>query len=209
MKNFLICYVTDRRGLEPQPLESRIERAIKAGVDWIHIREKDLPTRALLQLTQAAVEKTGGNATRIFVNDRLDVALAAGAHGVHLGGHSLPVAALRAWVPEGFQVGVSCHSVEEALRAEADGASYVFFGPVFETPSKLPYGPPLGLDKLAEVTARVKIPVLAIGGVTEERAEACRARGAAGMAAIRMFQEGEAMEERLRALRQNLKARGA
>ncbi len=199
MGRFLICYITDRRGVEPEPLERRIESAIDAGMDWIQIREKDLPTRALLRLAATAVEQA--RETKILVNDRLDVALAAGAHGIHLGGSSIPAAEACPRVPQGFRVGVSCHSLEEAIRAEFAGASYVLFGPVFETPSKLPYGPPLGLDKLREATARVKIPVLAIGGITLDRVRACWAAGAAGIAAIRLFQECASLDARVRELR--------
>lgn len=199
MGRFLICYITDRRGVEPEPLERRIESAIDAGMDWIQIREKDLPTRALLRLAATGVEQA--RETKILVNDRLDVALAAGAHGIHLGGSSIPAAEACPRVPQGFRVGVSCHSLEEAIRAEFAGASYVLFGPVFETPSKLPYGPPLGLDKLREATARVKIPVLAIGGITLDRVRACWAAGAAGIAAIRLFQECASLDARVRELR--------
>jgi thiamine-phosphate pyrophosphorylase len=201
LERFLICYITDRGAIKPEPLERRIGSAILAGVDWIQIREKDLPTRDLLRLAASAVEQARGAETQILVNDRLDVALAAGAEGVHLGRSSMPAAAVRSCVPESFRVGVSCHSVEEAVRAESAGASYVVFGPVFATPSKLSYGPPLGLGKLEEAAARVKIPVLALGGITLDRVRPCRAHGAAGIAAIRLFQEGDSLEDRVRELR--------
>jgi thiamine-phosphate pyrophosphorylase len=132
------------------------------------------------------------------VNDRLDVALAARADGVHLGGSSLPVVEVRAWlrregarleVTEDFLVGRSCHSMAEAQQAEGDGASYIIFGPVYATPSKAHYGAPQGLERLAEVCRAVQIPVLAIGGITAENARACLQAGAAGIAAIRMFQD--------------------
>ncbi len=201
---FLICYVTDRRGIGPESVEKRIFSAVEAGVDWVQIREKDLPTRTLLELTVSAASRARNTNTRIFVNDRLDVALAAGAHGVHLGGSSIPAKAVCSSVPPGMPVGVSCHSREEAVRAESEGARYVFFGPAFETPSKLSYGPPLGLERLAEVAASVKIPVLAIGGITPRRVADCLAHGAAGVAAIRMFQEDVSLEERIRELREIL-----
>lgn len=199
---FLLCYVTDRQGLKTEHLEERIFSAIDAGVDWIQIREKDLPTRPLLELAVSTVARARKSRTRIFVNDRLDVALAAGAHGIHLGVNSIPTLAACSSAPHGLQVGVSCHSREEAVRAESEGASYIFFGPIFETPSKLRYGPPLGLDRLAEAVTSVKIPVFAIGGITPERIPACWACGAAGIAAIRMFQEEGSLKERMRALRE-------
>ncbi len=201
---FQVCYITDRRQLPPQALHSRIEGAIRAGVDLIQIREKDLPTRELLSLVQAAMQAARGENTRVVVNDRLDVALAAGAHGVHLGTQSLPAPAVRGMVPRDFLVGVSCHSLEEARAAEASGADYIVLGPVFETPSKLAFGPPLGLAKLREVTAQVRVPVLALGGITLERVKPCLEHGAAGIAGIRLFQDCASLEELVRTLRAQL-----
>jgi len=158
----------------------------------VQIRERNMPARELLELVKAAIGVREGEA-RILVNDRLDVAVAAGAAGVHLGGASIPAREVVSWVRKGnapteFMVGVSCHSLEEARAAENAGAGYVFFGPVFETPSKKSYGPPQGIAKLAETCSAVGIPVIAIGGVNEENATECIRAGAAGIAAIRMFQ---------------------
>jgi thiamine-phosphate pyrophosphorylase len=199
--SFEICYITDRQALAPRPLLPFIVEAIQAGVDLIQIREKDLATRELLELVRSAVEAARRTATRVVVNDRLDVALAAGAAGVHLGGRSLPVAVVRRHVDRSFLVGASCHSLEEATEAEAGGADYVVLGPIFETPSKLVYGPPLGLEKLREVAARVKMPLLALGGVTVERVGACRQAGAAGVAGISIFQNCSSLAARVSELR--------
>lgn len=171
---------------------ARIRAAAAAGADWVQIREKDLAARELLALVRGAVSAAGE--TKILVNDRLDVALAAGAAGVHLGGESLPVRAVIRWCrsgncPAGFRVGVSCHSLEQAREAENAGASYVFFGPVFDTPAKRKFGPPQGLSRLAETCRAVRIPTIAIGGVTRENGPECFRAGAAGVAAIRLFQE--------------------
>lgn len=201
----IVCYVTDRKSLgSGEPAGSalaKIREAIAAGVDWVQVREKDLPARELLALARDAVEAakgTGGRESsgeaRAIVNDRLDVALAAGAAGVHLGGGSLAAREVVRWcrggnAPAEFLVGVSCHSVEEAREAEGAGASYVFFGPVFETPSKRSFGPPQGMERLAEVCRSVRLPVIAIGGVNEENGAECLRAGAAGVAAIRLFQE--------------------
>jgi thiamine-phosphate pyrophosphorylase len=136
-----------------------------------------------------------------MVNDRLDVALAAQAHGVHLGTHSMPVNLVRRLAPREFVVGVSCHSLEEALAAETAGADYILLGPIFATPSKLRYGPPLGLARLREVTLRVSIPVLALGGITVDHIAACRENGAAGIAGIRIFQDSDSVEELVRDIR--------
>lgn len=195
----ILCYVTDRHLLHSdsptEDLLACVERASAAGLDWIQIREKDLEARELIDLTRRAitVAKNAG-AGRVLVNDRLDVALAAGADGVHLGGDSVSAKEIVRWRHEQntageFLIGVSCHRLEEAKEAEAAGASYIFFGPVYETPSKAAFGAPQGIEKLREVCASARIPVLAIGGITEENAEACLCAGAQGIAAIRLFQQ--------------------
>jgi thiamine-phosphate pyrophosphorylase len=191
----VVCYVTDRKDLGPEAalrsVAEKIRFAAAAGADWVQIREKDLSARELLQLAQSAVQSGGA---RIVVNDRLDVALAAGAAGVHLGRASVPGADVVRWcrggnAPRGFLIGVSCHSLEEVREAETAGADYAFFGPVFDTPSKRPFGAPQGIARLGEVCRAVGISVLAIGGVDEENTVSCIRAGAAGVAAIRMFQE--------------------
>jgi thiamine-phosphate pyrophosphorylase len=199
----VLCCITDRRGLRAADeaatalaLLQQVARVASAGVDWIQIREKDLATRSLLHLASSAVKATASSSTKILINDRLDVALAAGAAGVHLGGESLPVAEVSRWrkegrVPAEFLIGASCHSLEAARGVERDGADYLIFGPVFTTPSKMKYGPPLGLERLRETCAVIRVPVLAIGGITLENATACIQAGAAGIAAIRLFQEAE------------------
>lgn len=199
--SFRLCYITDRKSLGPDDLPRRILDAIRAGIDIVQIREKGLPTRDLMALTEPAVEAAKGTSTRIVVNDRLDVALALGAAGVHLGTQSIPAEAARRIVPADFLIGVSCHSLEEAEGAQSAGATYIVFGPVFETPSKLQYGPPLGLERLREATAKVSIPVLALGGITVERVKYCLDAGAAGVAGILIFQSCPSIEERVRELR--------
>jgi len=143
--------------------------------------------------------------TRILINDRLDVALAAHAGGVHLGDRSLPPQEARRLVNsldrEDFLVGVSCHSLEAAKAAERGGADYLLFGPVFATPSKAAYGAPQGLERLAEVCRAVALPVLAIGGITLENAAACFSAGASGIAAIRLFQDASNLPALIYALR--------
>ena len=200
---FRLCYITDRKSLKPDELPQRILAAVRAGVDIIQIREKDLSTRDLMELTQQAVEAATGTPTRIVVNDRLDVAMALGAAGVHLGTQSIPAEAARRIVPKDFLIGVSCHSPDEAEAAQAAGADYIVLGPVFETGSKLQYGPPLGLDKLREATAKVSIPVLALGGITVERAKPCLDAGASGIAGISIFQSCPSIEVLVQTLDSN------
>ncbi len=208
----IICYVTDRRAFERthssadesvkpsfQALQNVIRNAAAAGADWIQIREKDLEGSALARLVRLAVEDTRATGAQILVNDRLDIALAAGAAGVHLGEKSLPVEAVAEWRRSSgradFQIGASCHSLDSARAAVRGGADYVFFGPVFATPSKAAFGPPQGIERLREVCEAVEIPVLAIGGVNIENARACLDAGAAGIAAIRLFQDARNVDE--------------
>lgn len=201
-----LYYITDRTQLKSRDLDSTIAAAVSAGVDWVQIREKDLAVGELLATTRAAVKHAREfGRTRILVNDRLDVALAAGAHGVHLGTRSMPAEVVRRLAPPEFLVGVSCHSLPEAVAAEAAGADYILLGPIFPTPSKLPYGPPLGLRTLGEVAARASIPVLALGGITPERAPQCCQHGAAGIAGIRIFQDCPSLEALVQTLRHTLR----
>jgi thiamine-phosphate pyrophosphorylase len=203
-----LCYITDRQALEPRSLGPLIRMATDAGVDMVQIREKDLPTSALLELLASFLGVTRGTATRVVVNDRLDVALAASAGGVHLGGQSMPVDKVRAALDpadeESFWLGVSCHSVAEVGAAEAAGASYVLLGPIFDTPSKRIYGPPLGLEVLGQAARNCRIPLLALGGITLESARLCIEAGAFGIAGISIFQRPDASLQSLKDLRREI-----
>jgi len=197
-----LCYITDRRGVSSEDLLPVIGQAIAAGVDLIQIREKDMATKPLLALVEAAVRRARGTATHILVNDRLDVALAAKADGVHLPAQGFPVAEVRRARPE-LLIGASCHNLDELGRAEEGGANFVVFGPVFRPLSKETAAPALGLERLAEAARAVSIPVLALGGVTLENAADCLRTGAAGLAAISLFQKSADLRktvEQLRAL---------
>lgn len=185
----LRCYITDRRQLPSrEALLENIARNLAAGLDWIQIREKDLSARDLFHLVQRAQALPNPAATKILVNTRVDAALAAGAAGAHLPSGSPSPSRWRAIAPPDFLIGVSCHTLDDARAAQQDGADYIFFGPVFTPRSKPADLPPRGLDRLAEAARAVTIPVLALGGITSENALQCTSAGAAGVAAISLFQ---------------------
>ncbi len=184
----LFYYITDRMQLLRETLPTRIRRVARWGVDFIQIREKDLDGYALYELTRSAVAAVRGLRCRILVNGRADVALSAGAHGVHLPSSGMRPGDIRGWVPKGFIIGVSVHSIREALQAAREGADYVLLGPVFRTPSKVAYGRPLGLETLRQTCACVPVPVIGLGGISAVRIDAVIATGAVGIAGIRLFQ---------------------
>ena len=165
-----------------------VQTAVFLQIPLFQIREKNLPARKLYELVSRAVEITRGSATRLLVNDRFDVALAARADGVHLTSVSLPTRVVREVCGPEFVIGVSTHSLDEARAARDNGADFCVFGPVFDTESKRSFGPPQGLERLKEVVAGVPgFPVLAIGGVSLDNAESCFAAGASGFAGISWF----------------------
>ena len=171
-------------------LLERIRAGARAGLHLVHIRRPDLEGGALMLLVRDAVWAVRGTGARVLVNDRIDVALAAGAHGVHLRGSSVPAARVRPIVPSGFMIGRSVHALDEAVHAVQEGSlDYLMFGTVFGTASK-PGAAPAGIDALAAVCAAVPLPVLAIGGMTLEGLRAVGGTGAAGFAAIGLFADG-------------------
>ena len=191
--DFRLYLVTDRKVLSSQfSLLSSVEEALKSGVKAVQLREKDLGTRELLDMAYMMRELTNKYNAKLFINDRVDIALAVEANGVHLGQNSIPPHAVRKAVNASrithhasrFLIGVSAHSMEEAEQAEKEGADFITLGPVYETPSKLKYGQPLGVDIIRKAKAEISIPVFAIGGIKQDRIKEVMDAGADGIALI-------------------------
>ncbi len=187
-----------------------VRAAVAARVSLIQFREKQLRPRVLYQLTARAAEITSGSQTRLLVNDRADIARAAGADGVHLTTQSLPTQIIRQTFGTDFLIGVSTHTLTETRAAHDDGADFAVFGPIFDTPSKRAFGPPLGLDALrAAAHALVPFPLIAIGGITLDNAAAVLRAGASGIAAIRLFAEAKNLQqvvEKIESVQQDFRA---
>ena len=183
--NFRLYVVTDRHEAAGRDLEEIVVAAAQGGAGAIQLREKDLSARDLYALGARLQGTLAPYGVPLLINDRLDVALALDAAGVHLAGHSLPTAVARRVLGAGKLLGVSTHSVEEARCAAEDGADFIVFGPVFTTPSKVAYGPPQGLQHLTAVVRQVRIPVLAIGGIDYTNLPQVLHAGAYGVAMIR------------------------
>ncbi|OGL06034.1 MAG: thiamine-phosphate diphosphorylase [Candidatus Rokubacteria bacterium RIFCSPLOWO2_02_FULL_68_19] len=175
--------VTDRRQTGGRPLAEVVEECLAAGLRAVQLREKDLPGAEFLALAHSLREVTRRVGARLFINGRLDVALAVGADGLQRGHDAPPLPVLRSRAPD-LPIGASVHGVDEAGAAERDGADFIVFGPVYDTPSKRAYGPPQGVDALANVVKAVSVRVFAIGGITADRVAAVRAAGAHGVAVI-------------------------
>jgi thiamine-phosphate pyrophosphorylase len=209
----LLYLITDRQALRRNPelassaTQSQIDairRAAQAGCQLIQIREKDLTAKSLGEFTRAAISAARPHGARALVNDRFDVAIAAGADGVHLRVSSIPAREVRAIAENkgitDFLIGVSTHSLAEAKAAEEGGADFVVCGPVYHTPSKLAYGDPLGLERFAEVCEAVTIPALALGGINLSNFREPLRRGAAGIAAISLFADPDTIEQNIQTI---------
>jgi thiamine-phosphate pyrophosphorylase len=183
--DFRLYLITDRKLFSDHTAFLKgVEQALKAGVRAIQLREKDISVRELLRLAYLLKELTAKYNAKLFINDRTDIALAVGAEGVHVGGAGLPASAVRKAGGAGILIGVSTHGYDEAVKAEADGADFITFGPVFETPSKMHYGKPLGVDQLGEVGRKLSIPIFALGGIKKENAQQVLKSGSYGIALI-------------------------
>lgn len=209
-----LYYITDRRQFpgdnheQEQRLLAKIAECAAAGVEYVQLREKDLKAQALEELALKAMTALGGSQTRLLINSRTDVALACGAHGVHLPANDLAASEERAIFARANMaepvIGVSTHSAADVASAEAHGASFAVFGPVFEKSGSANRE---GLEQLRQICRRTEaaqppMPVWALGGITLENAQQCAEAGAAGVAAIRLFQQNDVhtLVEKLRSL---------
>ena len=183
-KEWGLYLVTDRHQTGGRDLLDVVSQALTAGVLAVQLREKDLPTRDLYHLAEKLLAVTRAAGAALLINDRLDVAMALSADGVHLTRRSLPPRACRELLGPGRLIGVSCHSLAEVRESVDGGADFVVLGPIFQTPSKAAYGPPLTTAALREARAAVGLPILAIGGIQETHVGEVMAAGADGIAVI-------------------------
>jgi len=179
-----LLVVTDRHQTNGRPLVPLLQRVLTAAAPAIQLRERDLSARELVTLAREVQAVTASHNSQLLINDRLDVALALEGVGVHLRSNSLPLSVARQMLGPQRLLGISVHSVEEGLSAQSQGADYIVLGPIYETPSKLMFGPPLGIHTLEKACKLVRIPIIGIGGVTAARAREMRHAGAFGAAVI-------------------------
>jgi thiamine-phosphate pyrophosphorylase len=179
-----LLVVTDRHQTNGRPLVPLLQQVLTAGTPAIQLRERDLSARELVTLAQEVKTVTASRGAQLLINDRIDVALAFEGVGVHLRSNSLPVTVARQMVGTQRLLGISAHSVEEAVQAASQGADYIVLGPIYETPSKQAFGPPLGIHALEKACRLVSLPIMGIGGVTSARAREMRRAGAFGAAVI-------------------------
>lgn len=177
-------YLIADTGQVQRDLLSFVKKAVEGGVKAVQLRGKNLPAKELLKVGEKLRILTAERSVKFFINDRIDIAMALYADGIHLGQNSLPVRFAREISDSRFIIGVSTHNLREAREAEVGGANFITFGPVFETPSKLAFGSPVGLRRLANVTKGIKIPVFAIGGIRLDRVKCVIGKGACGVAVI-------------------------
>lgn len=199
--DWTLYVITDAKLSRGRPHVEVIRAAIRGGATIVQYREKEGTTRQLLQEAQALRELTRAAGIPFIVNDRVDIALAVDADGVHVGQDDLPARIARRLMGPGKIIGVSASNLQEALEAEAEGADYIGAGPVFATPTKPDAAPPIGLEGLAEICRRVSIPVVAIGGIHEGNAGSVIEAGAAGVAVVSAIVAAPDVEHAARRLR--------
>ncbi len=195
-----LLVVTDRHQTNGRPLVSLLQRVLSAAAPAIQLRERDLSVRELVTLAREAQVLTASRRSQLLINDRIDVALALEGVGVHLRSNSLPVLVARELLGAQRLLGISVHTVEEGLLAQSQGADYIVLGPIYETPSKQMFGPPLGIHTLEKACQLIRIPIIGIGGVTAARAREMRCAGAFGAAVITAILGADDIESATREL---------
>ena len=195
-----LLVVTDRHQTKGRPLVPLLQQVLTAGTSAIQLRERDLSARELVTLAREVQAVTASSKSQLLINDRVDVALALEGVGVHLRSNSLPLPVARQMLGVQRLLGISVHAVEEAVQAEAAGADYIVLGPIYETPSKQTFGPPLGIHTLEKACKLVRIPIIGIGGVTAARAREMRGAGAFGAAVITALFGADDVESAMREL---------
>ncbi len=195
-----LLVVTDRHQTKGRSLVPLLQRVLAVGIPAIQLRERDLSVRELVALAREVQAVTASRKSQLLINDRIDVALALEGLGVHLRSNSLPLPVARKMLGPQRLLGMSVHAVEEAMQAEAQGADYLVLGPIYETPSKQMFGPPLGLHTLEKACTLVRIPIIGIGGVTAARAREMRHAGAFGAAVITAILGADDVESATREL---------
>lgn len=182
--DFDLYLITDRHQTGGRDLVDVLRHALDGGVHAIQLREKDLSTRELYELARTVRKLTEPYGARLFINDRVDITLAVDADGVHLGNSSMPLYKVRQLLGPDKLIGVSCHNQTNVVSAQGNGADFVTFGPVYQTPSKVIYGHPVGLDPLQTASEIAEIPVFGLGGITRERIGEVLSHGASGIALV-------------------------
>ena len=195
-----LLVVTDRHQTKGRSLVPLLQRVLTVGIPAIQLRERDLSVRELVALAREVQAVTASRKSQLLINDRIDVALALEGVGVHLRSNSLPLPVARKMLGPQWLLGMSVHAVEEAMQAEAQGADYLVLGPIYETPSKQMFGPPLGIHTLEKACTLVRIPIIGIGGVTAARAREMRHAGAFGAAVITAILGADDVESATREL---------
>lgn len=198
--DFSLYLITDRRGCGGRYLVSVVAEALKGGVKAVQLREKDLSSRELYELAREMREITSHYNALLFINDRIDIAMAVAADGVHMGHGSIPIQGARKLLGVEKLIGVSCHGRESAVAAQEKGADFITYGPVFHTPSKAKYGHPVGIESLREVTPLLRIPVFALGGITSRNTRQVLDAGANGISLISAVMAAENPREEAKTL---------
>ena len=195
-----LLVVTDRHRTNGHPLVPLLQRVLSAAAPAIQLRERDLSARELVTLAREVQTLTVSRGSQLLINDRIDVALAMEGVGVHLRSDSLPIVVARELLGAQRLLGISVHSVEEGLLAQSQGADYIVLGPIYETPSKQMFGPPLGIHTLEKACRLIRIPIIGIGGVTAARAREMQCAGAFGAAVITAILGADDIESATREL---------